>query len=555
MNDWKNTLYYGDNLAVMREYLADESVDLIYLDPPFNSNRSYNVLFRDESGDDSQAQITAFEDTWHWNRTAIATYDELVTAAPLPVRNMIAAMKEFIGTNQMMAYIVMMTIRLVELHRILKQTGSLYLHCDPTMSHYLKIILDTVFGAERFINEIIWKRTTAHANVGKRCGVITDSLLCYSKTSDYTWNNQFVPYSDDHIGSSYRYKETDTERRYASRDLTASMQRASSGQLYEWKGTRPPSSRCWAYTEEQMKKFEAEGRILYSKTGYPRLKIYLDEMPGVPLQNIWTDIPPVNPQAKERLGYPTQKPLALLERIIQASSNEGDIVFDPFCGCGTAIVAAEKLGRRWIGIDITHLSIALLKYRLKKLQDNVDKAKFGENFVVIGEPKDVAAAEHLAQSNRYQFQWWALSLVQAMPLGGSVGDKKGRKGADKGIDGVITFLEESEGKPKRVLVQVKSGNVGAKDIRDLRGTFERENAAIAIFITLKSPTKPMYDEAEIAGLYFSETWGKKYPKIQIFSIEDLLNGAEVRMPPVRATFGNKNAGNEKKVNGMQNGLF
>lgn len=523
-----NTLFYGDNLDILREYVPDQSVDLIYLDPPFNSNRSYNVLFKDESGTESEAQITAFEDTWHWGADAEETYNELVTQAPDRVSKMVAALRDFVGTNQMMAYLVMMAARLVELHRVLKPTGSLYLHCDPTASHYLKIILDTVFGPERFLNEVVWKRTTAHANVGKRYGVITDSLLFYSKSPTYIWHPQHVQYSDEHVESSYRFVEAGTGRRYASRDLTASMQRASSGQLYAWKGIRPPSSRCWAYAKDQMEKFEAEGLIIYSGTGYPRLKVYLDSMPGVPLQNIWLDVPVIAAQSSERLGYPTQKPLALLERIVAASSNPGDIVLDPFCGCGTAIAAAQKLGRKWVGIDITFLSVALQKSRLK--------AMFGDiPYKVIGEPEDIGSARQLAHDDRYQFQWWALSLVDARPLGGQEGDKTGKKGSDKGIDGVITFIED-KGRPQRVVVQVKSGHVKSGDIRDLAGTLKREEAAIGIFITLEEPTRDMTTEAVSAGFYHSPGWGKDFPRIQILTISKLLHGAEVQMPPQFGTF-------------------
>jgi site-specific DNA-methyltransferase (adenine-specific) len=525
----ENTLFYGDNLFILREYIASESVDLIYLDPPFNSRRSYNVLFKDESGIESEAQITAFEDTWHWNQAAEDTYRDLTTQAPDHIARMIEAMRNFVGRSQMMAYLVMMAARLVELHRVLKPTGSLYLHCDPSSSHYLKIILDTIFGPERFLNEIVWKRTTAHANVGKRYGVITDSLLFYTKSSQYIWNPQYTVYSEEHIESSYHYVEAETGRRYASRDLTASMQRASSGQLYEWKGIRPPNSRCWAYTKEQMEKFDAQNLILYSKKGYPRLKVYLDEMPGVPLQNIWLDIPVIAAQSAERLGYPTQKPLALLERIIQSSSNCGGVVLDPFCGCGTAIAAAQKLERKWIGIDITHLAIALQKYRLEAMFPGI-------KFKVVGEPKDIGAARQLASEDRYQFQWWALSLIRARPLGGEAGSREGKKGSDKGIDGIIAFIDDNTGKAKRVLVQVKSGHVNSSHIRDLKGTLQRENAAIGVYITLEEPTRDMTTEAVSAGFYHSPGWNKDYPRIQILSIAQLLHGTEVQMPPQFGTF-------------------
>jgi site-specific DNA-methyltransferase (adenine-specific) len=527
----KNTLFYGDNLPILREHIANESIDLVYLDPPFNSNRSYNVLFKDESGKESPAQITAFEDTWHWHTAkAEQTYAELIMQGGV-LSSLLSALRQSFGTSQMMTYLVMMAARLVELHRGLKPTGSLYLHCDPTASHYLKIVLDTVFGAENFRNDIIWKRTSAHANVGKKYGVINDNLLFYTKSASYIWNPQYVGYSEEHLTNSYRFVETGSGRRYASRDLTASMQRASSGQLYEWKGVRPPSSRCWAYAKEQMEKFEAEGRIIYSQTGYPRLKVYLDEMPGVPLQNIWLDVPVIAAQSAERLGYPTQKPVALLERIIRASSNPGDVVLDPFCGCGTTIAAAQKLDRRWIGIDITHLAIALQKYRLKDSFGLMEK----KDYVVIGEPEDLPAAHQLAQDDRYQFQWWALSLIKARPLG-NTGGKQGKKGSDKGIDGIITFIDDTTSKAKQILVQVKSGKVKSGDIRDLRGTLNRENAAVGVFITLEPPSKDMIAEAVSTGYYHSPGWDKDYPKLQILTVEELLKGVEVKMPPTSITF-------------------
>jgi site-specific DNA-methyltransferase (adenine-specific) len=505
-----NRLYYGDNLDVLREQIPDESVDLIYLDPPFNSNANYNVLFKSPKGEQSEAQITAFEDTWHWTNESARTLEQLKFKHGELAELLDLMVRQF-GHNDLSAYLVMMAVRLVELHRVLKPTGSLYLHCDPTASHYLKMILDMIFEAKYFRNELIWKRTTAHANVGKRYGVINDSLLFYTKSSVYTWNLQYIPYTQEHLKNSYRYIEQGTERRYASRDLTASMQRASSGQLYEWKGIRPPSSRCWAYTREQMEKFEAEGRIIYSKTGYPRLKVFLDEMPGVPLQNLWLDIPAIPAQSAERIGYPTQKPVALLERIIQASSNPGDIVMDSFCGCGSAIHAAQKLGRQWIGIDITHLAITLIEKRLRDAFPDVE-------FEVIGTPTDLDGAKDLANRDKYQFQWWACSLVNAQPYKGKT------KGADSGIDGQIFFTDIEKGKPtiKKIIVSVKGGgNVGAAMVRDLVGTVQRTKAEIGLFITLTPPTKPMEKEAAAAGFYRAGN-GQEYLRIQILTIEDLL---------------------------------
>lgn len=553
----ENTLFYGDNLEILREYIPSESVDLVYLDPPFNSNRNYNVLFKDESGKEADAQITAFEDTWRWNLKAEEAYRYLVTKGDERVASMIGAMRGFIGKNRMMAYLVMMAARLAEMHRVLKPTGSLYLHCDPTASHYLKIILDIIFGGENFRNEIVWKRTSARSD-SHRWNHIHDVLLFYTKSNTYAWNPQFTSYDAEYAEKFYRFVEEKTGRRYASDNLTADgIRKGSSGEV--WRGIDVSSKgRHWIHTPEKLDELDKVGRIIWPKKqgGVPRYKRYFDEMPGLAIQSIVTDIFPISAQAAERLGYPTQKPLALLERIIIASSNPGDVVLDPFCGCGTTIAAAHKLGRKWIGIDITHLSIALQKYRLKDAF-NLDEKK---DYRVIGEPEDMGSARQLAQDDRYQFQWWALSLIKARPLGGQAGSKEGKKGADKGIDGVINFLDDQSGKPKRILVQVKSGKVSSRDIRDLAGTLDREKAEIGVFITLEPPStgpKGMTTEAASAGFYRSEISGRDFPKLQILTIEELLAGAEVKMPPpmqaADATF--KKAKSERTDGTEQKKLF
>lgn len=514
-NTYHNTLFYGDNLPIMREYLPNASVDLIYLDPPFNSQRNYNVLFKEESGLDAEAQITAFKDTWHWTKEAQATYDDLTLNAPPHVSAMIAAMHQFIGANQMMAYLVMMTARLGELHRILKPTGSLYLHCDPTASHYLKIILDTIFGPTNFRNEITWKRTSAH-NDAVGWGRVHDIIFYYTKSDDFTWNPLYLDH-DAEYKKRFRNKDADG-RLWTDGDITAKGL-SGGGYTYEYKGF----TSLWRVPLETMQRLDFEGRLHFTKTGGIRIKRYLDELPGVPIQDVITDISPLNSQARERLGYPTQKPLALLERVLEASSNPGDVILDPFCGCGTTVAAAQKLGRRWIGIDITHLSIALMKYRLEGMFPE-------EHFPIIGEPTSVSGAQQLWNDDKYQFQWWALSRVRARPLGGETGSKTGKKGSDGGIDGLINFIDDSTAQPKKVLVQVKGGKVGSKDIRDLVGTVEREKAAIGVFITLKRPTEPMRKEAASAGFYHSPGWNQNYPKIQILTIQELLDGAKINMP-------------------------
>lgn len=548
----KNRMYYGDNLDILRnrDYFPNECVDLIYLDPPFNSNKDYNVLFKAESGADSEAQITAFEDTWHWSESALSTYFDLVRDAPATVSVAIKALMDLIGHNQMMAYLVMMAARLIELERVLKSTGSLYLHCDPTASHYLKILLDAIFGTANYRNHITWKRTSAHSSA-RKWGPISDNILFYTKSNDFVWNRVYQPYDQQYLDNYFRYE--DERGRYRVGDLTgAGTRRGDSGR--PWRGVDPTDSgRHWAipssslaaaYPNQDLSALSVQDRLdLLDKAGLvywpkqgnvPQRKRYLDEAEGVLVQDIIGDIRPLGSQAKERLSYPTQKPEALLERIILASSNEGDIVFDPFCGCGTTIAAAQKRNRRWIGIDITHLSIALQKFRLQNQFELVS----GTDYDVIGEPVDEDAARALAHDpdneGRYQFEWWALSKIGAKPTGAKTGSRKGKKGADRGIDGIINFFEEDDkGKPiaATVVVQVKSGKVTSRDIRDLKGVVERESAAIGVFITLELPTQAMSKEA-LAGEYYESPGrqGKRYRKIQILTVADLFDNEGVDMP-------------------------
>jgi site-specific DNA-methyltransferase (adenine-specific) len=369
-------------------------------------------------------------------------------------------------------------------------------------------------------------------------------LLFYTKTDLPTWNQVFTPLDPKYVESTYHYVEPETGRRFTTTPLTGPGGEAKGNPVFEWKG----HTRAWRYSRETMERLDREGRLYYSRTGYVRQKLYLDESKGIPVQDDWEDIPSLSGAHAERLGYPTQKPLALLERIIQTSSNPGDIVLDPFCGCGTAIAAAQKLGRRWIGIDITHLSIALQKYRLQEMFPDI-------KFKVVGEPQDIGAARQLAQDDRYQFQWWALSLVRAKPLGGQEGSKTGKKGSDKGIDGVITFIDDAYDKAKRVLIQVKSGGVKSGDIRDLRGTIDRENAAIGVFITLEPASRDMITEAVSAGYYHSSGWNIDYPKIQILTINDLLKGARIQMPMQYGTFKQAQKVKQNGTGVEQNELF
>ena len=517
MTDWKNKLYFGDNLDILREHVPDESVDLIYLDPPFNSNATYNVLFSEASGEGSAAQIHAFGDTWHWGIESELAYREVVTVGPKQLGDLLQAMRSFLGQNDVMAYLTMMAQRMVELHRVLKPTGSIYLHCDPTAGHYLRLLMDAVWGVGNFRGAVIWKRTSSH-NDAQTMGRVYDIILYHVKDGRFAWNRVFQPYDEEYIRSHYR-RQTPEGRRYRTDNVTATGL-SGGGYSYEWNGV----TKIWRYPQERMQELHDAGRLHYTSSGTAEYIRYLDEMPGTPLQNIWTDIPPINSQSKERLGYPTQKPEALLERIIQASSNEGDVVLDPFCGCGTALAVAERLGRKWIGIDITHIAVSLMKYRLRD--------SFGtqlSEYDVLGVPQDLASARALATESehdgRYQFEYWALGLVDARP-----GNNR-RRGADAGVDGYVNFFDDDSGKAKTVLVQVKSGRVQRNIIATLKGDMEREKADMGLLVTLEPPTGPMEQEAAAAGLYVPEHFpDRQYPRVQIATIEDLLNGKGPDVP-------------------------
>jgi DNA modification methylase len=467
-----NLLYYGDNLDILKRYVEDQSVDLVYLDPPFKSNPNYNVLFKEQNGSRAASQIRAFEDTWTWDQEDEAIFAELVTAGGR-VADVMQAFRAFLGPCDMLAYLVMMCPRLLELRRTMKPTASIYLHCDPVASHYLKMLMDAVFEPGNFRNEIIWcyKRWPSKQDNFQQ---MHDVILRYSKSENVIWNR-----------------------------------------LYE------------DFTEQTKKRIKGGMKIkhIVGESGKILIRPTTEKSPGVAMCDYW-NIPMIAGQAKERLGYPTQKPEALLERIIQASSNEGDLVLDPFCGCGTTVAVAQKLKRRWIGIDITHLAITLMKQRLKDA--------FGDSvqFQVMGEPVSMPDAAALAESDPYQFQWWALGLVGARPT-------EGKKGADKGIDGKVVFQGDEAGKFETVVISVKAGNTGAAHVRDLKGVLDREKAAIGVLISMQEPTSPMKTEAVTAGFFESQTWGRKYPKIQLLTVADLLAGKQIAMPPIKqvgATF-------------------
>ncbi len=556
-----NRLYFGDNLGWLRNTreFPDASVDLVYLDPPFNSNADYNVLFRETSGEISQAQFHAFTDTWSW-ADAADTYHQFIDQCPnIAVVEMMEAFHSFLKNSPMMAYLAMMAPRLVELHRVLNQTGSLYLHCDPTASHHLKLMLDAIFDSTNFRSEIIWKRTSAHS-ASRRWNDVHDTILFYANSPQHVWNQVLLEHTDNY---SARYKNVDSNgNKWADDNLTGpGVRGGDSGAA--WRGFNPTHKGShWKIsnkavegligadktarlsTTEKLDVLDSAGLIHWPKSrggaqGFPRFKRYLSA--GTSVQDVITDIPPINSQAQERLGFPTQKPQALLERIIESSTNLGDIVLDPFCGCGTTIHAAQKLGRQWIGIDITYLAINLIKRRLRDA--------FGEEieFVEKGQPTDFESAKRLAELDKFQFQHWALSLIGARPR------KEGEgKGADRGVDGLLYYYETErkdllyrikEDDPdtlrrepvhrEKIIVQVKGGGVNRADVATLLGDVTNQKAAAGVLVTLERPTKQMRTEAAEAGRYSSKLWhDKEYPRIQILTIEGLLNGSErVDAPP------------------------
>lgn len=553
-----NQLYYGDNLEVLRLHIKDEAADLVYLDPPFKSNQDYNVLFMEKDGSLSKSQMQAFEDTWTWDQEAEHAYQEVVERGGKP-STVMQAFHTFLGPSDMLAYLAMMAPRLMELRRVLKPTGSIYLHCDPAASHYLKLLMDAIFGPEQFRNEIIWRRTGSH-NSPRRFGPIHDSLLFYSKADGYYFKRVFRPYLKGHVDGYF--KQADEKGRYWTNALTGPGTRTGySGQ--PWKGYNPTAvGRHWAIpgkiteelgiedddltSQEKLDALDEAGFVGFpgeDSHAMPTYRQYLKDSPGMALQDLWTYQPHtrgvlygsdeaidedvrwlVAQGDPERLGYQTQKPKGLLERIIKSSCPDNGIVLDPFCGCGTTIEASQNLGRTWIGIDVTQAAIVVIKQRLLTAFPD------GVQYEVIGEPKSLPDAEALAAQDAYQFQWWALGLVNARPY-----EKK--KGADRGIDGRLYFHdEEDRTKTKQIVISVKSGNLQLGYVRDLRGVVDREKAAIGVLISLDKPTRQMKTEAASAGFYKS-SWGD-HPRIQLLTVEELLNGKGVDYPQpgVNVTF-------------------
>lgn len=526
----QNTLYYGDNLQVLREDIKDESVDLVYIDPPFNSSANYNVIFREHTGNTPpEAQIRAFKDTWTWTHEAEESLDDLIK-----INGEVAEFLDFtvrrLGHNDLSAYLVMMAVRLVELHRVLKPTGSFYLHCDPTASHYLKVLCDVVFGARNYRNEIVWKRQSAHSDAKYQFAKVTDTILFYVKSSEATFTPQYGEHDPEYVKKFYRHDDNDGRGRYSLDNMASPSPRPN--MMYDWKGY-PYPPKGWRYEKATMQKLDDEGRIHYPKnkdgsldtSKRLRLKRYLSEQEGSIITNVWTDIQPLHGSSSEKLGYPTQKPLSLLERIIQASSNPGDVVLDAFCGCGTAVVAAHKLGRKWVGIDVTHLAVSLVESRLK--QDFGLEPK--KDFWVEGTPETKDAAQFLFDDDPYQFQFWAVGLIGAQPYGATSTNKKGKKGGDTGIDGVMYFRTPGGEKIEKAIVSVKGGkSLAPAMVRELEHVVEREKAAIGVFLTLHEPTKGMEKEAAAMGLY--EYGDVRVPKIQIRTVEQLLNGNKPDIP-------------------------
>jgi site-specific DNA-methyltransferase (adenine-specific) len=504
-----NRLYFGDNLDVLHQQIRDESVDLIYLDPPFNSNANYNILFG-ERGTLSEAQAEAFRDTWHWGESAALAFEK-VTKNGGDLALLMRSFRQWLGDSSMMAYLVMMAARLVYLHRALKENGTLYLHCDPTASHYLKLTLDAIFGHRFFGNEIIWLRTTPKGLAFTRFPSTHDTILRYTKSEEWTWNPVYLEHDPGYVAKFYRYEEPGTGRRYQLDNLL-NPNKNRPNLTYEFLGVK----RVWRWTRERMEQAYADGLVVQTKPGtVPRLKRYLDEQEGVPATDVWTDIKPVQSQSEERLEYPTQKPLKLLERIIEASSNEGDTILDPFCGCGTTIEAAKKTKRNWIGIDVTHYAVTLIERRL---------ARYGTpDYQVVGRPADLAGAHDLARRDKYQFQWWAAWLLGAQTY-------ETKKGADRGIDANIYFPNGASG-VGRIIVSVKGGdNPTPVWVRELIGVVEREKAEMGILVTLHEPTRAMISDAAL-GSSDRIKFGR-YPRIQIATVGDLIDHHYPKMPPI-----------------------
>jgi site-specific DNA-methyltransferase (adenine-specific) len=500
-------------------HVADASVDLIYLDPPFNSNASYSILFKSPEGQGADAQIEAFNDSWTWGPAASGALMDITQSGNHALHTLMQAMKTAIGENAMMAYLAMMAVRLVELHRVLKPTGSLYLHCDPTASHYLKLVLDAVFGPASFKNEITWLRHSARSVKQAIWPRLHDTILFYTKSPSYHFVGTEVP--SGKLSEPHDLVRWSDGLQYRTRDLTgAGVRNGETGK--PWRGVDVTSkSRHWRVMHPALDKIEAEGRIHWQSSGMPRER---DPLPYVPEErtavvgDVWVDVPSINAGAQERLGYPTQKPVALLERIIVASSKSGETVLDPFCGCGTAIDAAQKLGRQWIGIDVTHLAIGLVEKRLR--EGYGDSAQWE----TLGVPKDLASAQKLAADDPHQFQAWITLKLGGWPWMG------GKKGGDKGVDGYFYYVGEG-GQTETGVISVKAGaNVNPGMVRDLGRVMQRDGHKLGLFVTAALPTRGMEDEANSHGLV--ETEFGRFPALQLFTLAELFQDRSPKLPPL-----------------------
>ena len=523
-----NRLYYGDCLTIMRD-MPLGSVDLVYLDPPFNSNRDYNAIYKDETGRPLPDQVEAFNDLWELSeerQRAIRMMPVLMRDAGIDddiVQFWQTWMNALRNTQpRLLAYLSYMTERLLPLRGLIRPTGSVYLHCDTTASHYIKVMMDGIFGHQNFRNEVIWKRANAH-NDPKGFGRISDTILFYTKGQNYTWNTLHTPYRDDYYES--HFKKDEKGRWYRTVPLDAPRHgEGSPNLLYEWKGKWPAKSRTWAVKREAMEEYESKGLLRYTRTGTPTLLKYADMSKGVPLQNIWTDIPPVNPQAKERLGYPTQKPTALLKRIVQSSSNPGDTVLDPFCGCATTLEAAHALGRKWIGIDIAiHAIKRVAKVRL---EDRLGLRE-GRNFKIEGVPQSLEGAQDLWNRDKYQFQKWAIEQID--------GFVTSKKTSDGGIDGRLYFSVPGFNDLQSMVIEVKGGqNVGIDIVRSLRGVLDRDRALMAGIVIMDDlgPRKMANFRREMGDVGDLEVSGLPYPKMQLLTVPEIIAGKRFATPTV-----------------------
>jgi DNA modification methylase len=487
-----NTLYYGDNLDVLRQHIASESVDLVYLDPPFNSNATYNVLFKTHAGDESRAQIEAFDDTWHWGSQAEDEYRELTQGpAPVEVARFIEAMRTVLGTSDMLAYLAMMAPRLLELRRVMKSTASIYLHCDPTASHYLKLLMDAVFGGQCFRNEIVWHYQTFHGQVKRYWPKKHDTLLFYTKGPAWNFAQLFDTDVEDTIDGT------------------------------RWKAyLTPESTIIGSNMPMQDTRFTRYYRRFVRQNGRePEEDDVVYDVKGQAVDTVW-DLKAVDPKDKERLGYPTQKPIALLERIIRASCPDDGVILDPFCGCGTAVDAAQQLGRSWVGIDITYIAVDLIIKRLRHRYGDEITGTFTTN----GIPTDIEGAAALFTRNPFDFERWAVSFVNGEPNEKQVGDR--------GVDGRIRF-HRGGSVTGLAAVSVKGGHqLNPAMVHQLVGALQQERADMGVLVTMSKPTAGMVTTAHAAGTYEHAPTGNRYPRVQIITVPELFDGKRPNMPTV-----------------------